>query len=258
MRLGRISWKHRASWGWVVLLIMLGANLVRMMLPKGAAGAAALTPYTVTLKETVLSRDGIAKVASYVTYAVRSDGSCYRRLVHTEGTSGTVLHMASGYRIMLDEARGLKSTIFKRSVNPARWHRDPRSGCTASLSGQPISSVPETVLGSETVAGYRAVKTSSEPGSGTKLLWWFAVDHGCAIIQDRMEFSDGTRSEHTLIGLIPGEPEPALFTVPASFQEVPPSAMALQPPAAGPQCGPSCQDFLRGLDAEYHANRPKE
>jgi hypothetical protein len=57
-----------------------------------------------------------------------------------------------------------------------------------------------------------------------------------------MDFGKQGASEMNLVALIPGDPDPALFSTAADFKEVPPSAY---PRPTNEKCGPECPGLTK-------------
>ena len=110
-----------------------------------------------------------------------------------------------------------------------------------------MTSMPETFAGEETIAGYRTAKIVSNV-----ITAWYALDYGCALVKDRWGFTTGEVSEKELVALIPGEPDGALFAVPADAREVPPSERILGPNKECTGCDAHGIEVLRKLDEEYN------
>jgi len=129
-----------------------------------------------------------------------------------------MLFFASGDRVDIQDTRKLVCTKPALRGAPGvavSYRRNPTANCMTD---------GETALGPQTIGKYRAMGITSP---GHKI--WYALDHGCAMVRERFEFADGVVSEKTLLTLIPGEPDPALFEVPPTYTEVPPSVLALYP-----------------------------
>ncbi len=147
----------------------------------------------------------------------------------------------------VNELTNTKTSMMKKSLLPASgWQRDPSSRCINSFAGKPMTSMTETFAGEESVAGYRTAKIARNT-----ITEWYALDYGCAMVKDRWGFETGEMSEKELVALTPGEPEPALFEVPANAAEVPPSERLLGPTKDCPGCDAHAREVLRKRDEEY-------
>ena len=104
----------------------------------------------------------------------------------------------------------------------------------------------ETFQGEETIAGYRTAKIASDI-----ITEWRALDYGCALVKDRWDFGPTEFTEKELVALVGGEPDAALFDVPANYREVPPSE-GMRP------CNKNAREFFQMLDEDYkrHALKP--
>jgi hypothetical protein len=100
------------------------------------------------------------------------------------------------------------------------------------------------------VAGYRTVKITD--GHFTQ---WYAVDCGCALVKSRYDWGTGFTEKH-LVALMAGEPDAALFEVPAQAREVPPSEMILGSGEDWKNVQPRTVEKLRQLDEYYYKHRP--
>ena len=253
------KWRTTLRWIFVLVVICLAAQAGRLLHlrinARNIARAARVgrpIPYTVTLRETVHGPDGTTTAGPEYTYAVRSDGSTLMGSVG-RGSQRT-LYLSSGFQVDTNEGTNTKSSIRRPNENPARWQRDPDSKCVNSLAGMPMTSPPETFLGEETIAGYRTAKIAD--GLTTS---WHALDYGCALVKDRWEFSATEVSEKELVALVAGEPDAALFDVPAHYREVLPSERILGPKKENPGCNGHVQKVLQKLDEDYlrHAAKPQ-
>ena len=242
-----------------VLLIIgvaaLAGRLLHSRLRAQAGRQGGPIPYTVILRETVHHPDGTATVAMEVTWSVRSDGSTARRFVHKRepASSERTVQFSSGLEVAINELTNDKTSMLKKSLLPAsRWQRDPNSRCINSFAGKPMTTMTETFVGEETVAGYRTAKVVSDV-----ITAWYALDYGCALIKDRWGFETGEMSEKQLVALTGGEPNPALFEVPANAAEVPPSARLLGSTKACRDCDAHALEFFRKRDEEYKRLKPQ-
>ncbi len=117
-----------------------------------------------------------------------------------------------------------------------------------------MASYAEILDGEEMVSGYRAVKVRA-PSQGAT--WWFAPDYGCAEVKSVFSFPDGQSTEKELVSLVPGEPSPDLYAVPANYREMSYSANALLSEPPGKSVNPSCARKLAQMDASYFAHRSR-
>ncbi|MDX2033874.1 MAG: hypothetical protein SF339_24590 [Blastocatellia bacterium] len=211
-------------------------------------------PYTVILQEASHRSDGAVSIAQESTWAVRSDGSMVRWIRHKSSaqSSERTIQFASGDEVAINELTNIKSSTVEKNVNSALWQRDPGSKCINSFAGTPMSSLPEIIRGEESVDGYRTVKVTSN-----NVAMWYALDYGCAKVKARADWDSRSFSEHTLLALIPGEPDPALFHVPENAKEAPPSErLQSSHNESDRPCGQKCLELLQKFDARYYAHRP--
>jgi hypothetical protein len=78
---------------------------------------------------------------------------------------------------------------------------------------------------------------------------------GCALIRRHLPYENGGASNLELVSLVPGEPSSALFTTPADYREVPPSAFLKPPEQCDASCAESRARLIERLDAEYYKYR---
>jgi hypothetical protein len=204
-----------------VIIAGLAFNALRTHAPaiKAAMRAPKPVAYTVVLDMVTLQPNGSPLPTHRLTWAVRGDGSRVFDMISVtpdKPFSERIIDFASGEQITIMEHKAKKSTTFD-PVNhtPSKWVLDAGNNCLSTST-----SIPQQSLGEEMVDGYRTVKIAS--GQGTR---WHALDYGCALVKDRMEWSDGQVSEKKLVTLVPGEPSPSLFDDPNGFEEIPPSQM---------------------------------
>ncbi len=252
-----IEWRKILKWAFVFVVIGMGVPLglmVRTQFKAQVVHSGGPVPYTIITRETVHGPDGIARVGKEVIQAVRSDGSTVRRRLFPNPADGSerVVRFASGIEVSINEFTNTKSTVIKK-VNPAHWQRDPSSKCINSFAGKPMTSMPEVISGEETIAGHRTVKITFN--IERKVTAWYALDHGCAPVKDRIDFGGNEFSEHNLVALIPGEPEAALFDLPEYIKEVPPSTRVRGYSKVDRHCGEDCADKLRKMDESYYKHR---
>jgi len=218
-------------------------------------------PYTVVLRQTIHHSNGTVTVFRDITEAFRSDGSRAVQLTPIQDpTTGVIRHLtlASGNKVTIDELTSLKST-YTHGHNMAMLQRDPSSKCLNSLAGNPMqqNSLKEIVEGEETISGMRTVRISDNGG----ITDWLALDYGCAVVKKRWDFGkDGGVNEYHLISLIPGEPDPSIFEVPAAIREVSPSErMDVYLRVTGKNCDTCSQNLRKAAlkqDAWYSTHRP--
>jgi len=253
------KWRTILRLAFVVVVIGISAQAGRLLHlrinARNIARAARVgrpISYTVTLRETVHGPDGTTTLGPEYTFAVRSDGSTVLRWVGKG--SQRLLYFSSGFQVDTNEGTNTKSSMMFPNLNPARLQRNPDSRCLNSMAGMPITSPPETFLGEEIVAGYRTAKIAD--GLTTS---WHALDYGCALVKDRWDFSATEVSEKELVALVPGEPDKALFDVPAHYREVLPSERIRGPKKECPGCNEDSDKFLQTLDEDYKrlAARPQ-
>jgi hypothetical protein len=242
-------------WVLILVVICLGAQAGRFLhlriTARNSARAARVTrpiSYTTTLREIVHGPDGTTTAGPEYTFAVRSDGSSLLRSIGRG--SQRVLYLSSGLQVDTNDGTNSKSTMRFPNFNPLRFQRNPDSNCLNSMAGMPMTSVPETFLGEETVSGYRAAKTAR--GGTTS---WYALDYGCALVKDRWEFSATEVSEKELVALIAGEPDKSLFEVPAHYREVLPSERVRGPKKECTGCDQDSDRALQSLDDDYKRRR---
>ncbi|HEX7334113.1 MAG TPA: hypothetical protein VF290_21585 [Pyrinomonadaceae bacterium] len=204
-------------------------------------------PYTVTLREIMHAPDGTKRVSREITHAIRHDGSQVFMTSTDKGTRRS-LDFASGLKVDTNDLQ-LTKTSMNRTANNKIRQRDPNSKCLNSLDGKPFDS-DQTMLGEETIAGYKTVKISS--GIITS---WYALDYGCAQVKDIWQFSPGEFTEKELVALVGGEPDAALFDVPAKYREVSPSERIL---GSNKPHNEAVEKQLRMLDEDYKRAKKQE
>lgn len=236
---------------WLVLVVaILAANAVRLAIPQARAQAVSIVPYTVVLAETITSPSGRRSPGPPQTWAARSDGAI--AMIHDLPSYGSrQIHFPDGLRVLINSVGHVKSSTRRSTAYSSA--RDPQTNCTTRMTGEALDDGNGRAV-VERVAGYRAARIQN--GATTTL--WFALDYGCALIKQRMDFGTDGFSELELMSLTPGEPNPGLFDVPVDYAEGPPSSF----PAARPssRCIGDCETSRRAhferLDREYYAHRP--
>jgi len=238
----------------VGLVALFVSRFLRSQFSAGASSAP--TGYTVTLRQLVHGKSGDDVIPNaFTTIAVRRDGS--RAMVfdrrHANGSNEQTrnLELSTGGRFTIGDLWNVKTSWKRPAVNTSSWHRDPSRQCTVSLAGTPIRSSSETAVGMEIVEGYRTMKIAS----GTGNFEWFALDHGCALLRARYNFSDSV-NEQQLVSFQPGEPDSRFFELAPTLKEVPPSEfMRTAAERTGRACDGGCLLSAENDDRKYHAQR---
>ena len=130
------------------------------------------------------------------------------------------------------------------------WVLDPKSLCSKTITGTAQEKIAGPVR--EQVGDYRAVKVALDEATTV----WYALDHGCALVKQRMDFGTKGSSELKLVKLLVGEPDAALFSI-EEYDEVPPSK--LRPARASAACDEDCHKndaaFWARRDEHYYKYR---
>jgi hypothetical protein len=236
------------------VVVLLALNAVRMAMPNlralpvsAAQARADVVPYTVTLRETVVSSSGRRLAAPVQTLAVRSDGATVLRI--GDGDKSTRhIRFPSGITVEVSDALRARSTIYRPGKSSIRA---PRENCTKTVDGE-VAREGQSDATLAHVSGYRAVRITS--GGTTH---WFALDYGCALLERIVDSGAQGSSHLELVTLIPGEPSEALFQVPDEYREGAPSRFAPPPPdASNARCAESRKAHFERLDRSYYRNRP--
>ena len=234
---------------WVVVAL-LALNAGRLVFTRPAHSQTQAPPtvaYTVMRTESVFDRAGVLKHTNYYVEAMRSDGSKMWRGA-TGAATDRKIDLASGDHVRTNETLGLKST-YPNLHGGAPVRRNPQAYCETSDDLK-----AGWVRGSlETVGGHQAV-SMARGGSQRTMTVWYALDAGCAMLQLRSQHETGL-TEQNLAALVLGEPDPALFQVPATFQEVPPSRLHGACPEADSGCKSLPDSVKNRLDAAYSRAR---
>jgi hypothetical protein len=158
------------------------------------ARPAARPSYTVVRTEIVHDKNGVPASVEYIE-ALRADGSR--------------IYLASGEKILVNESLATKST-YPRSTRGEALVRVPEASCLTDNEKK----LGWRVDGSESIGGFRTIRLVYQ-GPDHTIKSWHAVDVGCATFQQTFEDASG-RGVQTLASLTLGEPDPALFHVPAT------------------------------------------
>lgn len=223
------------TWSVCIVAVALAANAVRLIANRFWGDVAAsltepahVTPYTVALKVSWIEPGNAPVLRWEETQAVRSDGSSVRweRGVRPSGPYVTRdIYLVEGLRISTDDVAEIKTS--SPIENAVRRLRDPNHRCERSLAGERLV-VSEDVLSEGVVGEYTVIRLRLPRSIGS-----FAPTLGCALLA---ETGQGGATGYMLkeaTSVRPGEPDPVLFSIPASFREVPPSAFMSSPPDSG-------------------------
>lgn len=212
----------------IVCAVILGAFFSTSTSGQGAM--ANVVPLTVTMVEV----DADGKELSTVVEATRSDGSMVDVITHGRFDSPSRrVRFVSGKDIWVAENSHSKCTIYDPSRAPGEWLRAAKVNCVRPAPAK------DSLLGVETIDGYRAAKVSLFP----EKVSWFALDYGCAEIHYTVQISKTAIKTFRLKSLVPGEPAAELFIDPLDYKEVPPSRLF----------GSDAKQ-----DAYYYAHRPPQ
>lgn len=260
------------------ICLLLLVNLARI-LPRThfftsvvQAQSVPVLPYTVSLTETTTGIPGLA-LAKKITKAVRVDGS------EVTVESGTFTHeqrnekmpytrrqlmLTPGLRAFVYDDLQVKSTTKLSSQHFDVWrggHRDSSRNCVYAFNGQKIAhpKFEENVSSQETLNGLRTVKVHMPKFAS--LTVWFALDYGCEVVGQRAIFPESV-DEKWVERVQAGSPDPKLFDISASYEEVPPSELDKRSFArygmyeSGTKIPQQMFSDWQQHDARYFGNRP--
>jgi hypothetical protein len=237
----------------VALVVLRQSNPLRPSRPLLPPGAKAV-PYTVTLRSTVTTRKGEIHEHSPETLAMRSDGATAR--VFHDGV-GPVRQLKFGNGLVVELKDGVhgKSTIYRPIAHS--WILDPSQDCARNVFHEDSSALltGRGAVTMEVIAGYRAARYTA--GDTTR---WLAPDHGCALIRQSRVIPTGQVSLLELVRLVPGEPDQALFDIPATYQEGAPSTFMrpLADQCRNERCRQDHSNYRAVLDKNYFEERAGE
>jgi len=187
--------------------------------------------YTVSYSEDMYCGGKIRTGAFTRIRARRSDGSWVDSSVSKSGMPPSIrmVHLASGKRIVAYDS--LHCTVTW-GVRPAQGfdRLDPGANCLAYRTG---ARTRDEYLANEAVRGYRTVKAVQHFGP-QRLTQWYAPDLGCVPLRQLWELRDQTtgafhvQTAWEAISIETAEPSPVLFDVPADYDEVAPSELAVR------------------------------
>jgi hypothetical protein len=226
----------------------LALNLVTLAPRPWRVRAASGQPYTVVRTESGFDKAGVLKYTNRYIEAQRSDASTLRQAV-TSVENRRRIYFANGDQVLTNELLGRKSTYPKR-YSEVPGQRNPQASCYTAADAK----TGWVIDGEETIAGHQAVRLRLS-GSNRTMVAWHALDVGCALLQLRFEHESGVTVQN-LVSLTAGEPDPALFQVPASYQEAPPSSL-YEPVCRDGRCTSVPDSLQQRLDRNYYAVRAR-
>lgn len=215
---------------------------------------APLTAVIVTSHE-----DGSGRTVSRDTSvrALRSDGSSVDLLISIDGQphgNKTIFDVPHNRRVTIDPATASQTTYPMDSPEVKRALAI--SGCPPGLEG------PRS-----TMLGYQVVKMTGTSPSVSRPMEQFdkllAPDLNCFPLREEVSLLNQSqvtaRNISTVIQLTRGDPDPALFQIPAGLTERTPSAvLAAQAQLRGRECSDCRKKSVLTLDRVYQKyNRPR-
>lgn len=228
--------------GGIVFLVLICALVLSLVARKPATARADNsysaknpTPYTLILRWDSFDKNGKLSHSMEETSAVRRDGAM-ATIIRDTGENSTTLEFPRKAKVLLRDSKRLRSSVSTQSIPLLR---DPQHSCAVP------NEQPEARTGN--VAGYPAVMVKG--GDRTS---WYAIDNGCALLQESWHFSTGEVCEKHLVSLTMGEPAATLFELPESYEEVTPSALAN---ADCPTCAQANGSFFSIEDSYYNKHR---
>ncbi len=235
---------------WTAAALILSFNLARVVV---VSRAQALTykAFTILRTESGYDTNGVLKYTNHYEEAVRGDGSRMWK-----GVTGQVqqrrIFFANGDEVRIDDVASHKRTYPHLHAGPTAT-RNPASSCSDTND----SRTGWTQAGQETIGQYAAIEFVRRSGPRTTTAW-YTPDYGCAMVQLILQHETGV-TRQDLAALIPGEPDPSLFRIAESVEEVPPS-ITFDPcsSGAGNACSHALPDVVKQrLDSAYYAARAK-
>lgn len=180
-------------------------------------------PYTVVMSNT--TRDGNRTLED--TFAVSANGDYVelkkgikRDLGYRNQFVRRTVATGTGLIIRIDDVAELRSTTYDPTGSTRIRLGDPKYDCMKTKRGAPLRLYERQVIKRELIAGY---ETLAVRGNRTTL--WYAPTLNCAILKATTVFSPDQVYEESLVSVTAGEPSPTLLTVPAHYEEVPPSGI---------------------------------
>lgn len=234
-------------WSSATVGILAVSGLVYKTVAPPKVRAASGSAYTVLRTESSFDKAGKLQYRNEYLEARRSDNTIMKSR-KTQTVQVRTLMFPNGSKVELNEVIGKKST-YPSGFQAVQAHRSPDASCLSQddLAGGWVSD------GTDTIGGHPAVRVRQKT-SQRSIMAWYALDAGCALVQGRFEHETGVTTQN-LASLVAGEPDQALFQVPGTFQEVPPSE--LHPPVCvNGDCHPTMPDAIQQqMDRKYYALR---
>jgi hypothetical protein len=238
------------------------------------ASARNFTPYAVSLMETTVDSTG-ARIQARRVAAMRSDGSMIEINQSLDKDGGIVYDQRKltwADRLTVDFMPQLRAKSTRRSPASAfalfytGMKRVASEQCLATLSGERTrDTMGEVLVNTETVGAWRAVHTRISQPNSPVIDSWYAPELGCALVRQVIGYQNSSQtgaliqgqSEKVIEWALAGEPDSALFAVPADYEEMPPSELAGR--QAERRTGSrSClnPEIQKAADERYFAQRP--
>ena len=230
------------------LLIPMAAYLAYRSLPKHVSAAAApQQPFTVYSHEEFVSPQHPRYIINRFTFAIRKDGSTSRSVEQTETgfkrRDVERFHENLGLVILDDVA-----VVSTYHLPPGDADRrmsirlDPATDCREAFMGGKVNTL--TFLGTETrVNGMRADKFKT----GMGIIQYRYPDIGCEPLESHFDWQNPGTSETFIDSIVPGDPDPSLFSAPANYAETKPSEAYLKQANEG---GPNHAGYPAALKAK--------
>ncbi len=159
--------------------------------------------------------------------AVRSDGAWVlgRYLARPDGTEylvrGITFPGEGKYVSVFGDINAIQTVYAGSSGFRGVNHDDPSTSCLTPVTGQYLDG--RTLVGTGVLLGYRTAHIQYQAG-GKRHDQWMAPDLGCMPLKDVLQTQSGEFvGEEDAVAVVPGEPDPALFAVPADYVEMSPS-----------------------------------
>jgi hypothetical protein len=232
---------------------------------------AAPIAYTVVLDEVIGSSTVASHRSTQQIRAKRSNGDSLLQTTEFDSHDGSRVisierKLSIGNLVVRTyDLASAKSTIKLSSdelTNEQAKQYTAASNCSRTVSGWPTDpQIAATVVGHEPVDGFDTFKLTNS----ANMTMWRAPAFGCETIQFTRTLGGGSVSTHQPSSIVAGEPDAALFAVPASFQEMPPSQAVkanmrskstLMGLAATQPVNAATQQLLQGWDHTYLSHRP--